>query len=180
MDPLDLAGCGPSAVDPCLAAVDPCAGPACGEPLKDLAELDGDERLRVLAALTARFSASFLRWMRSRGEDALTYPRARVLDVLSTEGPAIMRDIADNLGMTARNMTAIVDALEGAGLVQRVAHPHDRRATLIELTTEGRREATQARAQAAARVGVAFNDLTLEEQQRYAELISRLAATFCE
>jgi DNA-binding MarR family transcriptional regulator len=146
----------------------------------DLAGLDEAERLRVLAALTARFSSSYQRWMRSRAGEVLTYPRARVLEVLASEGPAIMRDIAGRLSMTARNMTAIVDALEDAGMVQRVAHPHDRRATLITLTKDGRREAHQVRAQAASRVGVAFNTLSLEDQQQYAELLTRLAATFCE
>jgi DNA-binding MarR family transcriptional regulator len=164
--------------EPACQVEETCSG-ATTTPI-DLAGLDEVERLRVLAALTARFSTSYQRWMRSRAGEVLTYPRARVLEALASEGPAIMRDVADRLSMTARNMTAIVDALEDAGMVQRVAHPHDRRATLITLTKDGRREAHQVRAQAASRVGVAFNTLSIEEQQHYAELLSRLASTFCE
>jgi DNA-binding MarR family transcriptional regulator len=164
--------------EPVCQAEEICGGAT--NTLIDLAGLDEVERLQVLAALTARFSSSYQRWTRSRAGEVLTYPRARVLEVLATEGPVIMRDIADRLSMTARNMTAIVDALEDAGMVQRVAHPHDRRATLIKLTKDGGREAHRMRAQAASRVGVAFSTLSLEDQQHYVELLSRLAATFCK
>ena len=164
--------------EPVCQADEICSGAT--NTLIDLAGLDEVERLRVLAALTARFSSSYQRWTRSRAGEVLTYPRARVLEVLATEGPVIMRDIADRLSMTARNMTAIVDALEDAGMVQRVAHPHDRRATLIKLTKDGGREAHRMRARAASRVGVAFSTLSLEDQQHYVELLSRLAATFCK
>lgn len=49
-----------------------------------------------------------------------------------------MSELAENLGLTARTITTSVDALEREGLLQRSAHPTDRRATLIELTPKGR------------------------------------------
>ena len=81
--------------------------------------------------------------------------------------------------MTARNMTAIIDALEECGLVRRTRHPHDRRATVVELTAAGQKEADQARHQAVAWVGEAFNSMSLEEQQQYSELLRRVAGFFC-
>ena len=45
-----------------------------------------------------------------------------------------MVDLADELGVTPRNVTALVDGLEAEGLVRRVAHPTDRRVTMIEMT----------------------------------------------
>lgn len=42
------------------------------------------------------------------------------------------------------SVTNAVDRLEKAGLVRRTPHPSDRRATLIELTDEGRALAIQA------------------------------------
>jgi DNA-binding MarR family transcriptional regulator len=44
-----------------------------------------------------------------------------------------------HLEVTPRNITGLVDGLEGAGLVRRVPHPSDRRAALVELTVAGRR-----------------------------------------
>jgi DNA-binding MarR family transcriptional regulator len=48
-----------------------------------------------------------------------------------------MSDISDELGVTRRNVTALVDALEEEGLVRRMPHTTDRRATVIELTSRG-------------------------------------------
>lgn len=156
------------------------AAPACGAGAgKDLSELGEPERLLVLAAETARFSAAYLRWMRSQAGEALPFSSVRVLEILESEGPTIMREIAGSLGMTARNMTAIVDALEECGLVRRTPHPHDRRATVVELTAAGRKEADRARLQAVASVTKAFNSMSLEEQQQYAELLRRVGGFFC-
>lgn len=170
-------------LEQCLESASECvvAAPACaGGAGKDLSELDEPERLLVLASLTARFSAAYLRWMRSRAGEALPYSSVRVLETLESEGPTIMREIAESLGMTARNMTAIIDALEECGLVRRTPHPHDRRATVVELTAAGRKEADQARHQAVAWVGEAFNSMSLEEQQQYSELLRRVAGFFCD
>ena len=39
--------------------------------------------------------------------------------------------------MHTRNVTGLVDALEGAGFVTRSPHPTDRRATVVSLTPQG-------------------------------------------
>jgi DNA-binding MarR family transcriptional regulator len=44
-----------------------------------------------------------------------------------------MGDLAKALDVTPRSITALVDGLESEGLVRRVAHPTDRRATIVEL-----------------------------------------------
>jgi DNA-binding MarR family transcriptional regulator len=48
-----------------------------------------------------------------------------------------MCDLGDELGVTARNVTTLVDGLESEGLVRRLPHPTDRRATVVELTPRG-------------------------------------------
>src|SRR6476620_8690822 len=89
---------------------------------------------RELFELSVRFAQSFLRFLDGCGGDGLTYPRLRLLEVLHCQGPAKMKTLADGLGLSARNLTALADSLECEGLVRRVAHPTDRRATLLELT----------------------------------------------
>ena len=73
----------------------------------------------------------FLRWLDACPEGGFTYPRLRVLEALHCQGPAKMKSLADALGLSARNMTAVADSLESEGLLRRVAHPTDRRATLL-------------------------------------------------
>lgn len=86
----------------------------------------------------AAFGPSYLKWVRSRLQDCgLTYARMRLLGALHCKGPQIMSNISDELGVTRRNVTALVDALEDEGLVRRMPHPTDRRATVIELTEQG-------------------------------------------
>lgn len=73
--------------------------------------------------------------------DTLTMPRARLLLAVASGAEAQtstrMSDIALDLGVTARTITTMVDALEREGLVERVPDPHDRRAISLELTEAG-------------------------------------------
>ena len=88
-----------------------------------------------LADAVEAFAPAFYRWVKSQtGEPGLTYPRLRLLNALHWKGPQIMSDLALLLGVTARNVTDLVDGLEADGLVLRRPHPTDRRATVIELT----------------------------------------------
>ncbi len=79
--------------------------------------------------------AGFSQWARriAAGSGA-SLPRLRLLYQLHCEGPQKMVELADELGVTARSVTALVDGLEAEGLVRRTAHPTDRRVTMIEMT----------------------------------------------
>src|ERR671921_740260 len=97
----------------------------------------GDSALRLVDEFAA-FGPCYMKWVRSRlGDCGLTYARMRLLGTPHCNGPQIMSDISDELGVTRRNVTALVDALENEGLVRRMPHPTDRRATIIELTPQG-------------------------------------------
>lgn len=61
-------------------------------------------------------------------------------------GRVRMGDLAAALGVTARNVTTIVDGLEHEGLLTRQRHPKDRRAILLELTEKGRAHIAQIHA----------------------------------
>jgi DNA-binding MarR family transcriptional regulator len=88
----------------------------------------------------ASFGPAYMKWVRSRMQDrGVSYARMRLLGALHCGGPMIMSGISDELGVTRRNVTALVDALEEEGMVRRLPHPTDRRATVIELTDEGGR-----------------------------------------
>jgi DNA-binding MarR family transcriptional regulator len=68
----------------------------------------------------------------------LTPSRTHLLWELGQRGPVTQRVLADALKVTPRAITGLVDALVGRRLVTREAHPTDRRATLVTLTTEGK------------------------------------------
>lgn len=79
--------------------------------------------------------------------DGLTTSRATLLWVLRDRGPSTQQALAGALGVSARNVTGLVDALEASGFVERRAHPSDRRAILVTFTTKGERTVERLRAE---------------------------------
>ena len=67
----------------------------------------------------------------------LTVARTHLLWVLAHTGPSTQQVLADALQVSARNVTGLVDALEGTGYLKRSPHPTDRRATIVSLTNAG-------------------------------------------
>ena len=128
-----------------------------------------------LARLVAEFGKAYARWMWSEMERAGTTPaRARLLMALQCQGSCKMSEVGLRLGVTPRNVTKLVDALEAEGLVQRKPHPHDRRATLLSLTDRGAavcRESLQANHAAAARL---FEQLAPRDRRQLARLLRKL------
>ena len=69
----------------------------------------------------------------------LTPAVARALHELDPDRPPPARDLAEQLGCDRSNVTALVDKLEQAGLVERRVDPADRRQKTLVVTEAGRR-----------------------------------------
>lgn len=76
----------------------------------------------------------------------LTPARAHLLWELDQLGPASQHVLAKALQVSPRNVTGLVDALEGHGYVQRSPHPSDRRALVVTLTDKGEQTVAQMQA----------------------------------
>jgi DNA-binding MarR family transcriptional regulator len=159
--------------DACTKAIgDECAqvdwgliGP--GLSAADFAELSPEVRRMALIERSARFAIEFGKWKDTGRADGLGYEHMRLLHSLNLGGPAIMREIGDGLQITPRNMTAMVDQLERAGLVVRRPHPADRRATLLELTAAGQETANRALLPRFIAMGEIFDQFSPAEQQKF-------------
>jgi len=64
----------------------------------------------------------------------MSYARGRVVAALQASGPVLMRKLSQDVGVTPRTITGLVDALEADGWVERRSDPRDRRATIVALT----------------------------------------------
>lgn len=87
----------------------------------------------------------------------LTFARyeALVLLYFSKRGSLPMRVMGQRLQLHPTSVTNIVDRLEADGLVKRIAHPTDRRTTLVEITETGRtRRASATEAVTAVEFGL--------------------------
>ena len=97
-----------------------------------------------------------------------------VLDTLNARGPVHQQELAEALGRSKAQMTAIIDALESRELVRRERHATDRRFITVHLTTDGREvlsKATPARTDAIVEL---MTELTGEQRARLARLCRRL------
>jgi DNA-binding MarR family transcriptional regulator len=70
-------------------------------------------------------------------ESGLTTSRTHLLWQLGADGPSTQRSLANALGVSARNVTGLVDGLVSSGHVSREPHPTDRRAILVTPTAKG-------------------------------------------
>ncbi|MEV4823010.1 MarR family winged helix-turn-helix transcriptional regulator [Micromonospora sp. NPDC049274] len=85
----------------------------------------------VTAVLRHRQDSAF-------AELGLTPAAARALHELDPDRPSPARDLAERLGCDRSNVTALVDKLEQAGLVERRTDPADRRQKTLVVTGPGR------------------------------------------
>jgi DNA-binding MarR family transcriptional regulator len=108
-----------------------------------------DEPSRAMAAVTSIMRAQQVLMARLNDllrPHGLTFPRYEALMLLSftRTGALPLGKIGERLQVHRTSVTNIIDKLEADGLVRRVPHAEDRRATLAEITDAGRDIAKRA------------------------------------
>ena len=101
------------------------------------------EPSRAMAAVTSVMRAQQVLMARLNAllrPHGLTFPRYEALMLLSftRAGALPLGKIGERLQVHRTSVTNIIDKLEADGLVRRVPHAEDRRATLAEITDAGR------------------------------------------
>ncbi|MCJ0765419.1 MarR family winged helix-turn-helix transcriptional regulator [Variovorax terrae] len=79
------------------------------------------------------------------GRMQLTTAMHGALEILSCNAAVSQSVLAQALGLTRSSMVPIVDKLEDRGYVERVRLEEDRRAVLVKLTPEGRKQNARLR-----------------------------------
>jgi DNA-binding MarR family transcriptional regulator len=112
---------------------------------------------------------------RLREKFATTLPRFDLMAQLARHPEGLkMNELSRLLMVTGGNVTAIVDQLEGEGLVERFDEPADRRAFRIHLTRAGERSfADMARAHEEWIVGL-LAGMTKREQHELLKLLAKV------
>jgi DNA-binding MarR family transcriptional regulator len=132
---------------------------------------DSQELGRLFAAFGKAYRG---RIMAGMGQAGTTPARARLLMVLQCRGSCKMNEVGAELGVTPRNVTKLVDGLEGEGLVRREPHPEDRRATLLRLTPEGAAVCKESMIVNQAAAAELFERLTPADRQHLARILKTL------
>lgn len=90
-------------------------------------------------------------------------------------GPRRLGELATTLDVAPRSVTAKVDQAEAAGQVRRVPDPHDRRATLVELTPTGLEVLARVSAERSVGLGERLSRLSDDERAELLRLLRVLA-----
>ncbi|NLG68943.1 MAG: MarR family transcriptional regulator [Firmicutes bacterium] len=83
--------------------------------------------------------------MRRHADPQLSVPQFRLLAYLGRSPGASLGDVAAHLGVTNPTASAMVERLVRRGLVERKAHPDERRRVALRLTALGSARLDQAR-----------------------------------
>lgn len=133
------------------------------------------EVVMALIATSHRLQRVFnTRLSSQKGAVKLSGPRLRLLLAVEEVGRLRMGDLAEDLGITARTVTTLVDALEREGLLARLPDPTDRRATLLELTAKAQSQFEQVRSLQMALGEELVAALDTQQRRLLLDLLSRL------
>src|SRR5437870_6309376 len=97
-----------------------------------------------------------------------------VMEMLLHKGPQPVNEIGRYIELTSGAITTAVDRLESRGFVAREAHPSDRRARIVRLTAEGKKQAARAFAGHKTAMDLAANGLSKTERATLIQLLKKL------
>ena len=132
------------------------------------------DTLSQLFVVTTLMTEDMERGLAERG---LTLTRAQVLWILGEETQMTQRELATRLKVTPRNVTALIDALEGTGFVRRTSHPTDRRATLVMLTRKGQASYSMLRSEMTQFAKLLFGHLSDSQLAQLTSVLEGVGAT---
>jgi len=104
----------------------------------------------------------------------ITPAHLRALRTLGHHGAMRLSDLSGRLHIAPRSATEVVDALESRGLARRSPDPHDRRATLVELTEHGADVMTGIKAARGSDAERLFGRLSPADQAELARILGQL------
>jgi DNA-binding MarR family transcriptional regulator len=107
-------------------------------------------------------------------ESGVSLPQYRLL-VSASGSPQRASDLAESVGVSRPTLTALVDGLEHAGLVQRVPEPTDRRGIRMLLTDAGRVARERAEVALTRRLVALVGGGAQETFEQLSELIGKLS-----
>jgi DNA-binding MarR family transcriptional regulator len=131
------------------------------------------QRLDALVAAFTELGPAWGRWLNvNMPGPGVSYARLRLLHALEChqDRAMTMSELAKALDVTQRRVTALVDALEADGLVERRPHPTDGRSTIAALTTKGLAQQKDNWEQRQTEIGRAFAELSPAHQTQLLEL----------
>ena len=135
-------------------------------------EADATEALAALHTASHALRTAMDRWLERHG---LSESRMGVLWRLRHKESMTLGDLAEELDVSPRNITGLVDHLEADGLIERFADPEDRRATRVRLAPAAKQKMAAVKEQMADQRRGLVAGFTSEELKELRHLCLKLA-----
>ena len=144
----------------------------------------GDDHFR-LVRYTHIFASAVrevleLKLLRETSPLPLTLSQLHLLKLMTYDGPHLVHDVADFLGVSAPAATRNVDKLERLGLIIRKPSKGDRRATLLTVSEKGRRLVERYEEIKTARLEPVLGSFHPEEIEQLSSLLERFAVSLLQ
>ena len=138
--------------------------------------MDAPDRLRQLPSWLLGEAARRGHLLVSDGfaEEGLRKPHFTVLVALAEISPASQAELGRRLWIDRKNMVAVIDDLEAAGLVERTPDERDRRRNAVRLTPAGVAALGRLNARVDAAQDALLANLTAGERDTLARLLQKL------
>ena len=133
------------------------------DPKRSIGGLLGRVRIEIVAALDAALAPL-----------DITAAQFAVLKSIALEETGSASGLCKDMSYDPGAMTRMLDRLERRGLVRRVAHPNDRRASKLELTAEGKAVYPKLRASAMNVLNRLLSGFTQKEARQLERLLQRM------
>jgi DNA-binding MarR family transcriptional regulator len=115
------------------------------------------------------------KFVREVSPGPLTRAQFRLLKLIALDGDPQVGEVASSLGVSAAATCKNLDTLERLGLVQRCNSPHDRRATLLSVSSKGRRVVRDYERLTSKRVAPVLGDLGQERVDQLCDLLEAVS-----
>ncbi len=118
----------------------------------------------------------FQKKLKANGLDEINSAQGRILFVLWQKDFIPITELARKTSLEKSTLTAMLDRLEGKGLVKRLRPPEDRRKVLIALTEANRALEKKFDKVSAEMTELFYAGLSEEERDRFEALLRRIYA----
>jgi DNA-binding MarR family transcriptional regulator len=112
-------------------------------------------------------------WARRKTPPVMSATAITTMDTLAYAGPLRISELAEHEGVSQPGMTTLVNRLAASGHAERIPDPTDGRATLVRITSAGRKLLAD---RAALRADALLDDLAALPAQHQAALVAALDA----
>ena len=111
-------------------------------------------------------------------QDGVTHAQWFVLAMIAHFGQRSIKDLAEAAEMSSSAATQLVDSLVKTGFVNRQDDPDNRRAVILELSSQGKQYLAETKERRLEEMAVLFEALTDSELREFVRLHKKITSSF--